>query len=255
LNCANALGTNSTIPILNMSDIDDSDKSHQSCIYACRNPKSNSASGDWDLETLTSKFSENLTTLKYLARVNENDNGCSSGGKAHHIKDSDKLYFTERSLQQLSNLWGPRKFATSGCIAAIIFLDNSLRGIQLNSRLMDRLVARLHHSMQLVFEEMSQYSGKEKANNAIFWVLFVGGVASGVRRERDWFLAQLIDFKELLGVQSWEDAETILKEFLWPNIWYRLGSLLWNEVEDTQKMKVPAESRTSHRGLGAHIYG
>lgn len=230
LNSANALGTDCIFPTLDPSDIGIGER--QDGLHI--NINENSADKSLDVDQLSQELKENFTNLKYLAKLNKEDDGYHRGEKIQQIRDSDMLYFTERSLQRLSNIWGPQKFVTSGCMAAIIFLDNYLRGIQLNSRMMDRLVARLHHSMKLVFGEMAQHDGREKASKAIFWVLFVGGVASGIRSEREWFLAHLIDFSDWLAIQSWEEAERILKDFLWPTTWDRLGHFLWNQIDDTR---------------------
>jgi len=238
LNCANALGTNSIFLVLDPSDISTTGIENQSYIDPFLSPNGESTAADWKSGRLSLELKENFTSLKYLANMSNNDKSHCRDTKLQQIEASDKLYFTERSLQRLSNLWGPRKFVTSGCIAAIIFLDNLLRGIQLTARLMDRLVARLHHSMEIVLQEMSQHDGSKNASNAIFWVLYIGGVASGDRSEHEWFLAQLIEFSDRLDIQSWECAEGILKDFLWTRSWDRLGLLLWTEIEEARLMNM-----------------
>lgn len=245
LNCANALGTNCIFPTLDPSDIGTTERPD-----SLQNSIDQDLSGEFadrslELNNLSQELKENFTKLKYLAKLNTEDDGHHRGEKIQQIRDSDMLYFTERNLQRLSNLWGPQKFVTSGCMAALIFLDNYLRGIQLNSRMMDRLVARLHHSMKLVFEEMPQHEGREKASNAIFWVLFVGGVASGTRPEREWFLAHLVDLSNWLAIQSWKKAEHILKTFLWPPTWDRLGRFLWNGIDDARLINMITWAETA----------
>lgn len=102
---------------------------------------------------------------------------------------------------------------------------------------MERLVQRLQSYMNLVLNDISRHRSNENSARAILWVLYVGGVASGNRAEREWFIANLPDYCDCLGLQSWEQVEVILKDFLWAPTWQSQGQLLWLQVEEARLMK------------------
>jgi hypothetical protein len=89
---------------------------------------------------MTKELKDNFTVLKYFSEPGLVGRANNEKDKKRQIHDSDKLFFTERSLLNLSNCWGPSKFATSGCLAAIIFIDNYLRGIVFHARIMVSLL-------------------------------------------------------------------------------------------------------------------
>lgn len=71
----------------------------------------------------------------------------------------------------------------------------------------------------------------------MLWVLFVGGVAAGARSEREWFILHLLSFTDALDLQLWEQAEPILRSFLWPVTWHNLGRTLWTHIEEARTTK------------------
>lgn len=239
LNCASALGTDAIFPLLDSHDIALTGEQPRLVNHAVNHDplevKTNS-------RTLRTELQQTFSALKCLADINRKEGGATRSTKIRQIQDSDELHFVERSLQRLSNLCGPHKFLTSGCIAAIIFLDNQLRGIQLNAKLMDRFVARLRFSMQMILEDISRHDSRERASSAIFWVLFVGAVASGVRPEGDWFLRRLCELSYQLALPSWDDALSILRAFLWAEDWNSLGRFLWIEIDEKRRMKAAIDS-------------
>lgn len=241
LNCANALGSD---PIFNV-DVNGNPKTtppypgelkEEGYLTSVASLQS-VAPGVRDMEDLCLELKDNFTHLKHFAGLDADDIGHAKRSKEDKIGNSDKLYLTERSLLVLSNIWGPGKFATSGCIAATIFLDNYLRGVDFNARLMDRFVTRLQFSMNMVLNDISRYNANEKTARAILWVLYVGGTAAGGRPEREWFIAQLPDFCDNLGLKTFEEAEIILKDFLWAPTWQNQGRLLWMQVEEMRQLK------------------
>jgi hypothetical protein len=189
------------------------------------------------VETLNRELKENFNNLKLLAKINADNKDFSSLNKEERTRDSDTLYLTERSLLTLSNVWGPRKFVTSGCLAAIIFIDNQLRGINFRAPLMDRVVSRLQLSLSTVLDDLSQHDLKDSSVKAILWALFVGAIAADCRPSREWFIKRLLDFCDGLDMQTWEDTENILQGFLWPAPWQAQGRILWNEVEENRMKK------------------
>ncbi|KUJ20986.1 uncharacterized protein LY89DRAFT_715284 [Mollisia scopiformis] len=242
LNCANALGTNPVFPILEsdrcaraISWFDTATEAKDQWPSAVIFGDSVLAEGD--LQRMTRELKDDFTALKYFSDLGHIDRTNNEEGKMQQIYDSDKLYFTERSLLTLSNSWGPSKFATSGCLAAIIFLDNYFRGVAFHARIMASLHLREHISRLPSFLgvlDISRHNANEGSTKALFWVLCVGGVASGVRPERDWFISHLLSFTDALELQMWEQAELVLKTFLWPNAWSTDGRALWAQLEEAR---------------------
>jgi hypothetical protein len=225
-----------------------------------------------DLKTLSKDLIDRFVDLRYLSSIHT-DQGCQWGdGIAQRIWYSDKLFLTERSLMSLSNVSGHRNFVTyvysrsysfylvkfklrsvlhlnipsqignwnidfsrSCCIAAIIFIDNYLRGINLNARIIGRLVARLKMSLQLSLNDIPSLAAATTiTGRAMLWVLCVGGHAADHRQEESWFLANLVDLCDILELYQYEDVESILKNFLWPSNWDGASRLLWDSAQETR---------------------
>jgi hypothetical protein len=163
------------------------------------------------VETLNKELKENFNNLKRLAEKNTNNKDFSSLSKEERSRDSDILYVTERSLLNISNIWGPRKFVTSGCLAALIFTDNQLRGINFKATVIERVVGRLQVSLSTVLDDISQHDLQESSAKAILWCLFVAAMAAVYRLCREWYIEQLLDFCDVLDVQTWEDAKIYYK--------------------------------------------
>ncbi|PVH86875.1 hypothetical protein DL98DRAFT_640558 [Cadophora sp. DSE1049] len=239
LNCANALGSTPIYDLLDsdggpvaktpIAKVTDSERYFTGTAYPqTEDPRAK------DSEALILGLKDNFTSLKQLANI---DADTTERGKEEKIRHSDKLYVTERSLLILANAWGPGKFATSACIAATIFLDNHLRGVGFNARLMDRLVTRLQFSMNMVLNDIFRHNANDKTAKAILWVLFVGGIAAEARPVREWFIMQLPGFCDTLGLKIYEEAELVLKDFLWAPSWQNQGQLLWMQVEEMRLLK------------------
>lgn len=237
LNCANALACDPIIPILDCPET----KAYIRASQAQRRLSSNSSLGEntgslIELQVLNKDLIDKFIDLRYLAGINSLPGRRQSISKEEQIWKSDELYFTERSLLTLSNLSGPRNFVASCCIAALIFIDNHLRGIAFCARLIGRHVARLKLSMEL-FRDTSSSTASLTTPRAILWALYVGGIAAGTKPERGWFVAQLLEFCDILELCSWDDAEGVLKQFLWPLNWDFEGMTLWESIVDARLMR------------------
>jgi hypothetical protein len=197
------------------------------------------------VETLNMTLKENFDNLKRISQKTA-DREKPSIDEKDGIRDSDTLYRTERCLLALSNIWGPRKFVTSACLAAIIYVDNQLRGISFIAQIMDRVVERLQLSIGAVLNDISQHDLKENAARAILWALVVGAIASDNRACRVWFLERVVDFCDALDLQTWNAAENILTGFLWPPAWHTRGRMLWKEVEESRLMKYTTFPETTN---------
>lgn len=91
-------------------------------------------------------------------------------------------------------------------------------------------MARLQFSMNMVLSDINRHSAKKDSVKAMFWVLFVGGIAAGLRPERNWFASYLSNFVDELNLQDWEEAELVLSTFLWPKAWQAQGNSLWEQL-------------------------
>jgi hypothetical protein len=190
-----------------------------------------------ELQLLNKDLIDKFTDLRYLAGINSSFDRRQTIERDEQIMRSDEVYYTERSMLVLSNLCGPRDFVTSCCVATIIFIDNHLRNIALNARIIGRHVARLKLSTGLFLDQPSTFAAHSATPRTIFWTLYVGGTAAGGRPERGWFVEHLLEFCDLLELSSWEDAEGILKTFLWPVSWDFQGTMLWECLEDAMVIK------------------
>lgn len=197
MNCANALGS------MTVYDLLKSDGNSATNITKCGRETTGTEFLRTEhphakvSEALTVVLKENFTSLKQLVDI---DADMTERGKEVKIVHSDKLYITERKLLILANSWGPGKFATSACIAATIDLDNHLRGVGFNTRLIARLVTRLQLSITMVLNDVSRHDANEKTVKAILWVLFIGGIAAEARPETEWFDRQLPKYCDMLSL-------------------------------------------------------
>ena len=91
--------------------------------------------------------------------------------------------------------------------------------------------------MNMVLTDISRHNSNEGSTKAMLWVLFVGGVAAGARLEREWFISHLLGFTDALDLQLYEQAESILRSFLWPAAWHNLGQDLWTQIEEARTTK------------------
>ncbi|KAL3457548.1 hypothetical protein BJX64DRAFT_295850 [Aspergillus heterothallicus] len=86
--------------------------------------------------------------------------------------------------------------------------------------LKDGLVPRLPHF-------------KATAPDLLFWILFIGALASHGHSPRLWFVARLGDLASHLGLDEWDDARLVLNEFFYTGPSGVEGSMeevLWNEM-------------------------
>ena len=190
-----------------------------------------------ELQGLNKDLVEKFIDLRYLAGLSSLPGRRQSISGEEQIWKSDEVYFTERSLLNLANMSESRNFVTSCCIAAIIFVDNHLRGISFIARLMARHATRLKLSMEQFFDDGSGFGARSTTPRAILWTLYVGGIAAANRPEQVWFVAQLLDICDLLEIRCWDDAEGLLSQFLWPAAWDSEGILLWQFVEDARLVR------------------
>lgn len=115
-------------------------------------------------------------------------------------------------------------------MAGIIFLDNYLRGVSFNARMMDRFVIRLQGFMNGVLDNISPFEIDFGVARTALWGLYVGATAAEKKPERGWFVTHLSYLCDSLQLDSWDDAKQILESFLWPSSWDKHGVELWDEI-------------------------
>ncbi|KAJ5390172.1 uncharacterized protein N7496_001240 [Penicillium cataractarum] len=72
---------------------------------------------------------------------------------------------------------------------------------------------------------------KRNAPDLLFWILFIGGVASRGHHEHLWFVAQLVELTSYLGISDWDAAQVILRGFFhMDHPGQPGGKELWEEV-------------------------
>ena len=69
-----------------------------------------------ELRLLSKDLTDKFIDLRYLANLSLLPASRQTIEKDEQIMKSDAVYFTERSLLTLSNLFGPRNFVTSCCM-------------------------------------------------------------------------------------------------------------------------------------------
>ncbi len=233
LNCANALGSDPVLPV--PQDFDSIDiplsmtTNPQDAISA--NPGLLNTNATKDMAIASKELKENFRVLKYLSNMN------ASKGKWNNLQGSDKLFLVERSFLTIANAYGPGKFINCGCLASTIFIDNTLRDLAFNARIIVRLVSRLRSSMQMVLNDIAKHETNTQSTRAILWVLSVGAVAALSSDLKGWFNTHLNTFCNVLDLPEWNEAEALLKEFLWSDFWECQGKLVWEEIEKIRAKK------------------
>ncbi|KAL4871243.1 hypothetical protein BDV12DRAFT_32769 [Aspergillus spectabilis] len=72
---------------------------------------------------------------------------------------------------------------------------------------------------------------KETAPNLLFWLLFIGGMASQGHKGHLWFVSHLTEIMQQLGIDEWERARSILGGFFYTDQPEETGGEdLWSEM-------------------------
>lgn len=193
LNCANALASDPIFPACESYN-DGSSDYHAAALRRGTNTHPNPYTSQdtnvlADLPTLSKDLTNKFTTLRRVMMLYPDGRSKGDIEKKAHIYSSDEVYLIERGLLVLANLSGCRSIITGCCIAAIIFIDNHMRGIDFLARLMGRLVARLQRkrhfspkdyhltnnilvTMGLVLTDLPALAAPITTRRAMFWILW-----------------------------------------------------------------------------------
>jgi hypothetical protein len=95
---------------------------------------------------------------------------------------------------------------------------------------MNHMVSNLQRTLIPIYDEL-----QATAPTLLFWILFIGGMASQGYRCHGWFVNGLIELvkPELLDLGEWDDAKAVLEGFFYTKQdWSgeELDGDLWNEV-------------------------
>jgi hypothetical protein len=95
---------------------------------------------------------------------------------------------------------------------------------------MSHMVSNLQRTLTPIYDEL-----RSAAPTLLFWILFIGGMASQEYRCHGWFVNGLIELvkPERLDLGGWDDAKAVLEGFFFPKqAWSgeELDGDLWNEV-------------------------
>jgi hypothetical protein len=243
LNCANALASDPIFPAHECNDhAGCSETAFHDDAFAFANlavPRAQKLGDVEDLPSLNNDLTNAFAALRHLASLYP-DRIHQDIEKKSQIRHSDETYIIERKLLTLSNLAGARNIITGCCIAAIIFIDNYIRGVDFNARLIGRLVARLQLSMGLILGDISLATAPTTTVRALLWIMCVGAMAAADRPERMYFVIHSLPLFQSLSIDSWDSAEDILKNFFWPTAWDADSTLLWSNVEKAQSSLIVA---------------
>lgn len=148
---------------------------------------------------------------------------------------SDRVYFAQKRLIILI-VEAPldlNPIDVACCIVANIFVDVFLRAMGLHCNLVALQVTRTKMVLEAV---VGQYYQRQLLSihgrgDQLVWLLVIGGVAAIGKPERSWFVAQLVDVCEMLGIISWSQIVEIMRLTLWHEAYEIPKGSLWHEVE------------------------
>ncbi|OCL05404.1 hypothetical protein AOQ84DRAFT_379623 [Glonium stellatum] len=193
-----------------------------------------------DLEPFSQDVSYVFTDLRRLSHILASNN-TTELKRLDSLKYSDWLYCVKRVLIDLSNCGGGTEKQVISCIsiAALILVEVCLRGISLNSRIIDRLVTREKTVLEQLCADAPIASTDTATRIILLWAHFVCGTAATTRAEYPWYVGRVVKLCDLLDLHSWEDLEAILEDVWWHSTWGLPYVALWGEIE-TARVSVMA---------------
>ncbi|KAL4958032.1 hypothetical protein BDW69DRAFT_179978 [Aspergillus filifer] len=141
------------------------------------------------------------------------------------LADNNLVILAGHQLLSLSFAGALAGFHESLRLAMVVYSAFRIFDLQFmpNSRIIvDDLDRTLHSSFQPL---------KDKAPDLLFWILFVGGLASQDLDCHDWFVARLAEMAECLEIYDWNTALSLLRQFFFViRSAETKPESLWNEV-------------------------
>lgn len=98
----------------------------------------------------------------------------------------------------------------------LTYIHMVLRQAPITSKVVEKLVNRVRLSLKILTPEELWVHFPPRF---LLWVLMLAGAASVGHPEQFWLKEQLRELRLVLGLESWEDAKTILWQFAWVDQW------------------------------------
>ncbi|KAH8807863.1 hypothetical protein F5884DRAFT_881403 [Xylogone sp. PMI_703] len=98
-------------------------------------------------------------------------------------------------------------------VSGQIYLDYFIRRLSRDNPMIQYYVTNLKEAIENVGATV--ILGDPYMPKLMFWILTIGGTFTKMPSERFWFKTELFNVTAYLGLDSWEDARDILREFVW----------------------------------------
>jgi hypothetical protein len=125
---------------------------------------------------------------------------------------------------------GPGATWSAYPIAGTVYLYFFLRQVPLSNTIYEYCVGYLKEALEEA--KAVEISSERYPPEALFWLLIIGGSVSRGQKYNSWFRIHASNFKELLNLQSWDDACQVLEQFVYSR---EIGDLyfqaFWDELD------------------------
>ncbi|KAL4880159.1 hypothetical protein BJY04DRAFT_191807 [Aspergillus karnatakaensis] len=138
--------------------------------------------------------------------------------------DNDLFVLFEHQIVS-TKYTSPNDISESIRISLLVYLNMRVWHFQ-SFPIMQHMVEPLR---QLLVSRLDHF--KKNASDLLFWLLFIGGMASQGHQGHLWFVNQLTEIMQHQGIDEWEKARSILGGFFYTDQPEETGGEdLWNEV-------------------------
>lgn len=177
------------------------------------------------------EYADIMLNIRMMAKTYQTADDCRSTGEYQAV-----LTFLTSTLQRLLSLPLPQTpetyegRITAACrYALIVHVFAQWCGHDPDPHLM---VSLAQHELLTVLRPLMEH---RVSNTLLVWLLSVGGTAPIGLAERKWFIGHLADVTEDLGIKTWLDMRSRLKQVIWHNHQdEEMHKGLWDEVESRQ---------------------
>ena len=173
------------------------------------------------------EYADLMLNIRMLARNFQTANDCSSAQEYQGV-----LTFLCSTLQRLLQLPAPepdsdyKGVITAACRhALIIHVFAQWCGHQPDPSL---IVSTAQSNLLCSLRRLSEH---RVSNRLLLWLLAVGGTCPYGPAQHKWFISQLADTIDDLGIRSWEEMKESLKQVIWHEYQdEKQHNELWNQV-------------------------
>lgn len=115
-------------------------------------------------------------------------------------------------------------------IAALIFCLGVVFPLPYETSPLPVLAEMLKQELEKILKIPGPPLESRRQNEALLWVVVMGGIAAAGTRERPWFAAQVHNLTRKNGVRRWSELVTIMESMLWlGSACDHAGRELWDE--------------------------